>query len=271
MCLIALGVGLRSDVPLMLAANRDEFFARHTQPAEFWPDSPHVLAGRDLEQGGTWLGLTRSGRVAAVTNFREGGKPRSGQRSRGWLVRDYLLYDQPPERYLSDVHEAAAQYDGFNLLVGAGERLYHYSNKSGTATPLTRGVHGLSNHLLDTPWPKVERARSRVAALADAPRRVLIDRLFELLADDSPAPDEELPRTGVPVGWERALSSAFIRTQDYGTRSSTVILVHANNETVFEERSFAPDGSQTSLRQYRLRGVTARDAGASPGARCQLP
>jgi uncharacterized protein with NRDE domain len=262
MCLIAVGVQLRTDVPLVLAANRDEFFARATQAAQFWPDAPELLAGRDLEQGGTWMGLTwgsltRGGRIAAVTNFRDGGRPRNGQRSRGWLVRDYLLAELDPERYVSNLQSDGEQYDGFNLLVGAGDRIYYCSNRGGAPHLLSPGVHGLSNHLLNTPWPKVEQAKARLAALADTPAELLVERLFELLADDRRAPDDDLPRTGISLEWERVLSSAFIRTADYGTRSSTVILLHANGQAVFEERGFAVDGSLTHQRRYELPAVNA--------------
>ena len=255
MCLIVVGVGLRPDVPLMLAANRDEFFARPTQAAEFWPDAGTVLAGRDLEQGGTWLGLTRGGRLAALTNYREGGRPRTGTRSRGWLVRDFLMSDAEPGLYLGQVQDDAQRYDGFNLLLGSREGLHYYSNRSGDPTALSPGVHGLSNHLLDSPWPKVERAKARMAELAElakAPRDALDDRLFELLADDRRAPDDELPQTGVSLEWERVLSSAFIRTDAYGTRSSTVILIGADGRMLFEERGFTADGAQAERRRFEL-------------------
>jgi uncharacterized protein with NRDE domain len=252
MCLIVVGIGLRPDVPLMLAANRDEFFARPTQAADFWPDAGDVLAGRDLEQGGTWLGLTRSGRLAALTNYREGGRPRTGTHSRGWLVREFLTSDAEPGPYLGGVQEAGDRYDGFNLLVGGREALHYYSNRGGEPTLLSPGVHGLSNHLLDSPWPKVERAKARMAGLTDAPRDALDQRLFELLADDRRAPDDELPQTGVSLEWERVLSSAFIRTDGYGTRSSTVILIGADGQMLFEERSFTPDGAQAEHRRFEL-------------------
>ena len=253
MCLIVVGIGLRPDVPLMLAANRDEFFARPTQAADFWPDADDVLAGRDLEQGGTWLGLTRGGRLAALTNYREGGRPRTGTRSRGWLVRDFLVSDAEPGPYLGRVQDAAHRFDGFNLLLGGREELHYYSNRGGDPMPLSPGVHGLSNHLLDSPWPKVERAKARLADLADAPGDALDERLFELLADDRRAPDDELPQTGVSLEWERVLSSAFIRTDAYGTRSSTVILIGADGRMLFEERSFAGDGTEAQRRRFELR------------------
>lgn len=252
MCLITVGIQLRADLPLVLAANRDEFFARATQAAQFWPDAPELLAGRDLEQGGTWMGLTRSGRIAAVTNFRDGGRPRSGRRSRGWLVRDFLMSERDPEHYVSELQGECDQYDGFNLLAGVAERIYYCSNRGGAPRLLSPGVHGLSNHLVNTPWPKVELAKAGLAGLADAPAELLVERLFELLADERRAHDDELPRTGVSLEWERVLSSAFIRTADYGTRSSTVVLLHANGQALFEERAFAADGSQTHRRRYEL-------------------
>lgn len=257
MCLIAVGVRLREDAPLMLAANRDEFFARPTQPADYWPEAPHLLAGRDLEQGGTWLGLTRGGRIAAVTNFREGGRPRSGRRSRGWLVRDYLLSDAEPERTLSGLRATGHEYDGFNLLLGAGDRLHYISNRSSAPSVLGPGVHGLSNHLLNTPWPKVDRAKAGLAALADTPVELLPERLFELLADERRAQDGELPQTGVSLEWERVLSSAFIRAADYGTRSSTVVVRWADGRALFEERGFSAEGSVTNQRRFELPALNA--------------
>jgi uncharacterized protein with NRDE domain len=256
MCLIAVAVGLRADVPLVLAANRDEFFARATRAAQFWEDAPQVLAGRDLEQGGSWMGFTHAGRFAAVTNFREGSRARRSRRSRGWLVRDYLLSDLAPERYLAELQRDAEQFDGFNLLLGTGEQLWYWSNRAGPAQRLPPGVHGLSNHLLNTPWPKVERAKAGLAALAEAPAEQLAERLFELLADDRRAPDADLPSTGVPLEWERVLSSAFIRTADYGTRSSTVVLRRADGYTVFEERGFDAQGAQTHRNRFELPAVS---------------
>lgn len=258
MCLIAVGWRLRTDYPLMLAANRDEFYARPTAPAAFWTDHPEVLAGRDLQQGGTWLGLTRSGRIAAVTNFRDGRRARLGERSRGWLVRDYLLSELEPSGFLSQVRAAADQYDGFNLLAGTPQGLFHYSNRSTEVTELPPGAHGISNHLLNTPWPKVERARLELAALADTPADQLAEALFELLADTALPPDEALPDTGIGLDRERVLSTALIRTPDYGTRSSTMLLVDREGRARFEERSFAPDGSTLAHRRHalELRGAT---------------
>lgn len=248
MCLIVVGCGLRPDYPLIVAANRDEFFARPTDAAHFWPDVPAVLAGRDREAGGTWLGITKSGRFAAVTNFRDGSRRSAGKRSRGWLVRDFLAADASPEAFLATVDGMRDDYDGFNLLVGTHARLFHYSNRNGAITPLTPGVHGLSNHLLNTAWPKVERAKARLARLAEVAAATLNDCLFDLLADDMQVDDASLPNTGVSLEWERLLSSAFIRAPGYGTRSSTTVLVAAGGEARFEERTFSPDHTLASRR-----------------------
>lgn len=251
MCLIVVAVGLRADYPLMIAANRDEFFARATAPADFWPDLPHVLAGRDLEQGGTWMGVARSGRVAAVTNFRDGGR-RAGYRSRGWLVRDFLAGDEAPGAFLARIDAEHDAYDGFNLIVGGAAGMLHYSNRTRRTTPLAAGVYGLSNHLLDTPWPKVERAKQALRALQSAPPGELEAGLAHLLADDARAPDDELPRTGVTLEWERVLSSAFIRTDGYGTRASTLLLRAADGRTLFAESAFGPQGQALAARRFLL-------------------
>jgi uncharacterized protein with NRDE domain len=261
MCLIVFAWGIRNDLPLVIGANRDEFFARPTQGAGFWPEAPQVLAGRDLEQGGTWLGVTRTGRVAAVTNYRDGARQRSGRRSRGWLVRDYLLSDASPERYLGAVHAQRAEYDGFNLVAGSQDGLWHYSNRTAELTPVAAGVHGLSNHLLDTPWPKVERAKQRLRAIADAPAGELTSGLFDILNDRMLAPDCDLPRTGVPLDRERLLATAFIHSADYGTRSSTVLLMDSADGVRFEERSFGADGVLTERRSHAF--GAARPAASS--------
>ncbi len=252
MCLIAVGWKLRPDYPLILAANRDEFFARTAAPAAFWTDHPQLLAGRDLEQGGTWLGITRAGRLAAVTNYREGRRRRNGSRSRGWLVRDYLLSEAAPETFLGSVDETRADYDGFNLLAGTPTQLCYYSNRTGETIAVAPGAHALSNHLLNTPWPKVTRARDGLAALAQTPPGELTGALFALLSDRELPPQDRLPDTGVGAEWERALSTAFIRVGDYGTRCSTVVLVDAAGHTTFEEISYAADGTVAARRRYEL-------------------
>ncbi len=254
MCLILLAWQAHADYPLVVAANRDEFFARATATAAFWDDAPQVLAGRDLDAGGTWLGVTRQGRFAALTNYRAPGSNRTSgpmvpnAPSRGLLVSRFLTGKQTPETYLSELQAESERYNGYNLLFGDRSALYCYANRSNAAQRLAPGVYGLSNDLLDTPWPKIARGKSALAMTLQA----LPDEapLFDLLHDDQPAPDAVLPRTGVSLEWERLLSAAFICAPDYGTRSSTVLLVDQSGELRFTERSFAAGGTETSRVEY---------------------
>ncbi|HXH01972.1 MAG TPA: NRDE family protein [Candidatus Competibacteraceae bacterium] len=237
MCLILFAWRTHPEYPLVLAANRDEFYARPTAPMDFWGEAPHLLAGRDLREGGTWFGVTRDGRMAAVTNYRDPSQVRSGAPSRGRLVSDYLLGEHGAEDYLRHLQEQASAYNGFNLLLGEGGALHYYSNHGTEPRRLAPGVYGLSNHLLDTPWPKVRRGKEALAAWLDA---AIPDpeALLALLADDTLAADAELPRTGVSLEWERRLSPIFIRSADYGTRSSTVLLRDRRGRVRVWERNY---------------------------------
>ncbi len=251
MCLILVAWRVHPDYPLVVAANRDEFFARPTAPAAFWQDAPQVLAGRDLDAGGTWMGVTCSGRFAALTNFRDPAQMRSGVPSRGALVADFLTGDETPEAYLERTADHGRQCNGYNLLVGDGETLWWASNMGGAARALTPGVYGVSNHLLDTPWPKVGAGKTALAeALDDLPKD---EALFALLRDDGVHPDEHLPQTGVPLEWERLLSSAFVRSPGYGTRSSTVYCLGRDGRTSFDEQTWLPDAKRGERRRYRFK------------------
>ena len=243
MCLILFAHKVHPHYPLVLAANRDESYARATAPAAFWNDYPNVYGGRDLEQGGTWLGITRGGEIAAVTNFRGGTAAGDAPRSRGELVANYLRGNsQRPAEYLARVSRDAASYNGFNLILGDLDELRYLSNRGGKMTVIAPGVHGLSNHLLNTSWPKVDHGRKVMAELLHAKTQVLIDGLLDLLAERTVAPDDVLPDTGVGLPRERVLSPAFITSPTYGTRSSTVILVDNHGQVVFIERSFGERG-----------------------------
>lgn len=234
----------------MAAANRDEFFARPTAPAEFWPDRPGILAGRDLEGGGTWLGVSRGGRFAGLTNYRDPASQKKGAPSRGALVADFLDGNSSPADYARELAKKGAAYNGYNLIFGDGTRLYYQSNQ-GEGGPLPPGVYGLSNHLLDTPWPKVARGKSRLAsALAHLPDD---GELLRLLQDDALAEDPLLPRTGVSLEWERLLSAAFVRAPLYGTRSSTVVLMDSAGYLSFEEVSFGASGEEIERRRQGFR------------------
>jgi uncharacterized protein with NRDE domain len=252
MCLVLVVWRVHPRYSCVVAANRDEFRARPAARAEWWPDRPQILAGRDLQAGGTWLGVTRTGRFAALTNFRDPGERRAAAPSRGDLVTSMLESGASVAEGLAHLREVGANYNGFNMIFSDGERLGIYESVRGAGRELGPGIYGLSNHLLDTPWPKVQTAKSRLAeALVDmndtAP-------LLALLRDDRPAPDELLPETGVSLEWERLLSSAFIRSRDYGTRCSTIIRIERQGRAYFEEWSWDSDGEdigRTSL-QFEL-------------------
>jgi uncharacterized protein with NRDE domain len=241
MCLILFANNVHRDYTLVLAANRDENYARPTAAAAFWKDDPRIYGGRDLDHGGTWLGITRDGVFGAVTNYRSGGA-RGSLRSRGELVANYLRGHQPPADYLAQVRREADAYNGFNLLAGNLAELHFLSNRSERCGIIEPGVHGLSNHLLDTPWPKVERGKQRLTELLENRSQALIDGLFELLSERRFAPDNALPETGVGLARERVLSPAFIISPTYGTRSSTVLLVDSRGEVTFIERRFGDGG-----------------------------
>jgi uncharacterized protein with NRDE domain len=220
MCLILLSFRQHESYPLIVAANRDEFYERPTAPMHFWETAPDLLAGRDLRGGGTWLGLTRTGRFAAITNYRDPAHRVEHAPSRGDLVTDYLRDTRSPEAYLEVVDSKADEYNGFNLLVGSPANLTYYSNRSHAIRSLDAGLFGLSNHLLDTPWPKVVRGKAKLERLlldpTDTPAH-LIDGLLDALYDTAVAPDDQLPATGVEMDWERRLSAMHITTPTYGT------------------------------------------------------
>lgn len=250
MCLILFAWKVHRQDTLLLAANRDEFYERPSAPAAFWEDAPDLLAGRDLREGGTWLGITRGGRVAALTNYRDPASVKSGVPTRGMLVSDYLRSRESPEAYLGRIAPGADRYNGFNLLVGNPEELFSFSNRGRREPPqpLQPGIYGLSNHLLETPWPKVVLGKAGLKALLAGEAGVSPEALFGLLADRTRAPDDRLPDTGVGLAWERVLSPLFIESPAYGTRSSTVLRINRRGGVTFVERVFdgAVDRQETT-------------------------
>ena len=251
MCLIALAWRAHPRYRLIVAANRDEYFARPSSPAEFWEEPPHILAGRDLEAGGTWLGITVRGRFAALTNYRNPADRRPLAPSRGALVSDFLAGTSRPLQYLKSVNGRAADYNGFSLLVGDADSLYFFSNRGGPAMRVEPGVHALSNNLLDTPWPKITKSKAWLAAHLDAPLEVT--DAFRLLDDGERAPNGELPSTGVSLELEERLSAIRIRAVGgYGTRCSTVLAFANDGKVEFHERSFREDGSVSGTVSYRF-------------------
>ena len=238
MCLILFLYDTHPDYRLILAANRDEFYDRPTDPISFWEDSPGVLAGRDLKGKGTWLGTTKNGRVAAITNFREPALFNPDAPSRGLLISDYLTGTKTPEIYLKHIKTIGHRYNGFNLLLGDSNGLYYYSNRMDKIKELKPGLYGLSNHLLDTPWPKVEKGKTAFKKLIAGEKRINTEDIFSLLADRTFALDDRLPDTGIGLKWEKILSSLFITSDIYGTRSSSIVLIDRSYEASFTERSF---------------------------------
>ena len=254
MCLILMAHRADPYYPLIVAANRDEFFRRPTAPAEYWSDARQVLAGRDLEKNGTWMGVTTDGRWAAVTNFRDGTSAKPGTRSRGGLVAGYLRHSGSAQDHVTSVQPDASEYNGFNLLVGDRAGVHYLSNREPGSMMLAAGIYGLSNHLLDSPWPKVERGKRMLReALVEATKPdKLIEKLLAALADRSLADDRTLPDTGISKDWEKVLSAAFIGAPGYGTRASTVLLMDPDGEVHFRERTFGESGEMIEDRRYRF-------------------
>lgn len=253
MCLILAGYGLHPTFPLVVAANRDEFYARPAAPAHFWEQFPDLFAGQDLSAGGTWMGIGAQGRWAALTNYRDPAQPPVSL-SRGLLVRDYLTSALNPEEFWRQ--QEKEPYGGCNLLLWDGRGLSYAANRGAPWRLLTPGLYGLSNHLLDTPWPKVVRAKAAFArALADLGERWnpgAVGPFLQLLADTRPVPDQELPHTGVSLDWERALSPIFIRTPDYGTRVSTVLALDQTGCWHWAEQAFGPEGALGTLQTWEI-------------------
>jgi len=268
MCLIAFAWRAHPRSRLIVAANRDEYFGRPAAPAGFWDDHPNVLAGRDLEAGGTWLGVTLDGRFAALTNYRNPADRKTGAPSRGALVSDFLTGRTTPEDYARQLEKRAMDYNGFSLLVADVQSMFFFSNRGGPATRVAPGVHGLSNHLLDTPWPKVEKAKAKLAALLDRPFDS--EAAFRLLDDAERAPGGELPSTGVTLELEERLSAIrILAVGGYGTRCSTALSFGEGARIEFHERSYREDGGESGKVGYRLT-VEAGKARAS-SRRAQSP
>jgi uncharacterized protein with NRDE domain len=240
MCLIVFAWRPGHRQPLIVAANRDEFYARPTQPLAHWPETSGVFAGRDLEAGGTWLGVGAGGRFAALTNIRNPNQP-LGRRSRGELVAQFLTNEQPIEDYLAEVVGRSDEYAGFNLLVGTTDTLYYLNAANPVPQRLEPGIYGVSNAGLDTPWPKLLKAKAALAEQLDDPQP---SALLTLLRDPQVAPFAELPDTGVGLATETLLSSVFISSPSYGTRASTALIVNADGSRQFVEHSFGPYGGQ---------------------------
>ena len=253
MCLILIALQSHPDYPLVVAANRDEYFGRPTRPAAFWPEAPQMLAGQDLNAGGSWLGITRQGRFAALTNVRDGRRPELPDAvSRGHLVTDFLTGRQPPRDYLKQLD--GARYNGFNLVCGNAEQLLYGSNRQAGISPLSPGIHGVSNGALNTPWPKLRSGKQALGEFLSGNPAFASEDLLPLLNHRQRAPDHQLPDTGVDLDWERTLSSRFIEgpAYHYGTRSSSVLLMGHNGQIQFTEWLWDEYGELAGRRDFEF-------------------
>jgi len=268
MCLIVIATLSHPDYPLVIAANRDEFYFRPSAPLSFWEDHAggmaDVLAGRDLQGQGTWLGVTTGGRFAAITNYREPNTIDMGAVSRGLLVSNFLVSDMLPETYLKAIADSGETYNGFNLVAGhildskrqVSPSLWWFSNKKSEILNIPPGIHAISNHLMDTPWPKTRKTSEGMRRILADQKPIDPERIFSLLADTDRAPDAGLPDTGVGLEWERALSSVFVISPVYGTRSSAVILVDRSGLLTFFERTFTSGAlppATEATREFEIR------------------
>ncbi len=242
MCLIVIAYKQHPAYGLIIAANRDEFYERPAAPLAFWEEAPAILAGRDLKAGGTWLGVSRRGRLAAVTNFRDPAALKTEAPSRGELVTGFLEHSAPSSAYLEGIAASGSLYNGFNLIVYDGKELGYYGNRGGAPRILPPGLYVISNHLLNTPWPKVTRSRNRMRDLLGSDH-VSADALFKMMTDTCRPPDEQLPDTGVGMAAERLLSPVFIASPGYGTRNTTLVWWSASGEITLMERAYGPGES----------------------------
>lgn len=251
MCLILFSWKQHPDYKLILAANRDEFYKRPTAPANFWEDNPNILAGRDLQGHGTWIGVNAHGKIAALTNYRDPKNIDPNAISRGELTVNYLKEKISPQEYLDTLKETAGNYNGFNLIVGDHEELLHYNNVNHHIERLSPGTYGLSNGFFQENWPKLKTGREALAAQV---QNNTTDEytLLNVLSNKTIAPDSDLPKTGVPLEWERALSPLFIETEEYGTRCSTLIYIDYEHRLKFVEKTYAVGEQTEGLKSFDL-------------------
>lgn len=251
MCLLVFANNVHPNYKLIFAANRDEFYNRPSDQVDYWSEFPDLLAGRDLQAGGTWLGITKQGRFAAITNFRDLKNFRNDAPTRGNLTLDFLVNDISPLDYYNSLKETLNQFNGFNLIIGTVNELFYFSNKTGGLKKLESGVHGISNAILDTPWPKVEKSKRNLKNLIEQ-GDIHPWEILNLLDDTSLAKDEELPDTGVGLELERMLSPVFIKSENYGTRSSTIITVDKSDNVRLVEKAYFANTGRFSNRDFNF-------------------
>ena len=252
MCLILLAIKKHPEYKLIIAANRDEYYDRPTAPATFWEDTPDMLAGKDLRAGGTWLGITRNGRIGAITNYRDPASRKKNTPSRGRLVSNFLLCRESPVEYLDNLAQDADNYNGFNLIIGDKDQLFWYSNQGKDMYNLSPGIYGLSNRLLDTPWPKIIRGKNALEHILSEREDPSPEELFQILNERTIADDESLPNTGVGPEWEIILSPIFILSPTYGTRSSTLLFIDMHDRVTFIEKTHNSNPDHTRPLKYEF-------------------
>ena len=257
MCIAYLAIGAHPDWPLFIAANRDEFHSRPTTVAAPWPNYPDLLAGIDNVAGGTWLGITRQGKFGLLTNYRDMAYDAQAV-SRGALVADYLQGHETPQAYAELVAAQGNRYNGFNLIVGDLTQAFYVGNRHGDghAVGLAPGRYVLSNHLLNTAWPKTQRLKERLDhyPLENIPKSV--NPIFDILKDQTVAQDDALPSTGLSLERERLLSSPFIISPEYGTRCSTVVAINAAGRGFFSEITYDPQGTPVERHDWPFNAVS---------------
>lgn len=250
MCILFIAIAQHSDYPLIICANRDEFYQRPTKSAYVWQSEPLILAGQDLSAGGTWLGINQSGDFAALTNLRTGKATIREARSRGELVTKYLTTDQ--QSFSNWLQASAHEFNPFNLIFGNAQKLECFNSILGSAQTLTAGFHSISNGNMDDIWPKMAKGQQQLAKVVEEGELSHRSKFFSLLFDQSQADDSLLPDTGISYEWEKKLSSIFIQSDGYGTRSSSVLLFHHSGEVIFDELKYDDQGNECGLKSFRL-------------------
>ena len=251
MCLILISYRQYKKWPLVIAANRDEFHSRPSDPADYWEDAPSILAGRDQLHGGTWLGVDRNGRLSAVTNYQDPSVDKMDKLSRGKLVRNFLLGNKSAEHHLHEVKQQCHRYNGFNLLAEDKSGLFYLSSSTGELTSLLPGLYGISNDQLDIACPKLEKGKAQLEKIL-SDNYVPGDKILELLSDTTKFPDKSLPDTGTDLNREQIFSPIFIKGQDYGTRCSTVVIINSDGKLRFTERTFNKEGREMHTATYNF-------------------
>lgn len=244
MCLITFRYGQHNRYKLILAANRDEAYNRPTVGADYWKEYPDLLAGKDLEANGTWFGITKQGKVGAITNCHgeEFTAPEKSKKSRGQILIDYLTGEQDPVTFINQLIASKDDYQPFNVLLGSIDMLFHYNSNDDDYTKLDIGTHSLSNATLNTPWPKVKNTRQQLDSIIQTDHDYMHD-LFAMMMNQTPAPDNEIPRAPLPMEILRKTSANFIKTEQFGTKSTTLLLVDWNNNVTFVERNYLLEGN----------------------------